>query len=113
MDGIWLASYIAAWLLVVAQGLVAVSLFWALGRIHLQNASEASVLMTDEGPQLHEKMQQFETRDHVGNLLSLVLRATQGARGCCSCSALGASRVKTCCSRFRPSADGLQPPPIF
>jgi len=65
MSGLWLVSYIALWLLVIALTLIVLGLVRQLGLIHLRLGPEQNVLTTKEGLELGSPAPDFRATDIV------------------------------------------------
>jgi len=64
-------SFTAATALLVLQGALIVAMLCALGRIHLRISSDGKVLITDEGPRLHDSFPSFSLPDAQGRLVQI------------------------------------------
>ena len=60
MSGIWLISYVALWILVIAFAIIVLGLVRQLGMIYLRLGPEQNLLATSEGLELSKPAPQFE-----------------------------------------------------
>lgn len=63
MSGLWLASYVALWILVILLVIVVLGLVRQLGLIHLRLGLDSHVLTTNEGLELNTAAPEFSGTD--------------------------------------------------
>ena len=71
MDGWWLLSYLALWLLVVVLALVVVALARQVGTLHLRLGPRGALELDEEGPPLGEAPERVDARDLDGRPVSV------------------------------------------
>jgi methylamine dehydrogenase accessory protein MauD len=71
MDGWWLASYLALWVLVVVLAVLVVALARQVGTLHLRLGPRGALELDDEGPPLGEAPQPAELSDLRGRPLTV------------------------------------------
>jgi methylamine dehydrogenase accessory protein MauD len=77
MSGIWLISYIALWILVVAMAIIVLGLVRQLGVIHLRLGPEDNLLVTRDGLELGSISPNFHATD-VMSRKNITLEDLQG-----------------------------------
>jgi methylamine dehydrogenase accessory protein MauD len=71
MDGWWLASYLALWVVVVVLAVLVVALARQVGTLHLRLGPRGALELDDEGPPLGEAPQPEEVRDLRGRWVTV------------------------------------------
>jgi len=67
MNGIWLVSYLALWVLVIILTIIVLGLTRQLGLIYLRLGPEQNLLSTKEGLELGTAVPAFEAEDVIHN----------------------------------------------
>jgi methylamine dehydrogenase accessory protein MauD len=71
IDRLFLGSFVIGWVLVIVFGLIIAFVLQLLGEIHLKSRLGHHPLITDDGPELHERMPEFRGHNLGGGLITV------------------------------------------
>ena len=77
MEGWWVASYVALWLLVAVLCATVVALARQIGTLHLRLGPRGALELDDEGPALGDALEPLEASDTLGRPLTIAAPGEQ------------------------------------
>ena len=77
MEGWWVASYVALWLLVAVLCATVVALARQIGTLHLRLGPRGALEVDEEGPALGDVLEPFEASDTLGRPLTIAAPGEQ------------------------------------